>query len=79
MYYFTYGPDFAAVENAEQAAKYAAAGWRKVSREAFMDAWKRRDARDLARIWAEVVPGMVMVAAAPIKDWTPKGFRLYQV
>lgn len=56
MYYFTYGTDIAAVEDVSQAIKYAAAGWRVVSHDTFMDAWKRRDARDLARIWAEVVP-----------------------
>jgi hypothetical protein len=61
MHYFVYGQNIAAVEDVEQAAKYAAAGWRAVSREVFLDAWKRRDARDLARIWTEAVP---MEAAA---------------
>lgn len=78
MHFFTYGQDFAAVEDVEQAAKYAAAGWRAVSRETFMDAWKRRDARDLARIWSEDVPAMVM-ETAPIKDWMPKGYMRFHV
>lgn len=73
MRYFIHGQDFAAVEDADQAAKYAAAGWRSVSRAAFMDAWKRRDARDLARIWSEDVP-VVMVETAPIRDWMPAGY-----
>lgn len=76
MYYFTHGQNIAAVERAEQAAKYAAAGWSVVSRETFMDAWKRRDARDLARIWAEDVP---VVTTAPIKDWMPKGYMRFHV
>lgn len=72
MHFFTYGQDFAAVEDADQAAKYVAAGWRAVSRETFMGAWKRRDARDLAALWAKVVP--VVMVTAPIRDWMPAGY-----
>lgn len=77
MHYFIYGSHIAAVEDATQAAKYAAAGWREVSRETFMDAWKRRDARDLAAIRSEVE--MVVVETAPLRDWTPAGYMRYQV
>lgn len=76
MHYFIYGSHIAAVEDAGQAAKYAAAGWREVSRETFMDAWKRRDARDLARICPEVAP---VVETAPLRDWMPAGYMRFHV
>lgn len=78
MHYFTYDQDFAAVEDAGQAAKYAVAGWCVASRETFIDAWKRRDARDLDRMRSEVVPVVVM-ETAPIKNWMPAGYRLFHV
>lgn len=77
MHYFTYGQNFAAVEDAGQAAKYAAAGWRAVTVDEFVDSWKRRDARDLVRIWSEVVP--VVVETAPIKNWMPAGYMRFHV
>lgn len=46
LYFFTYqtkhGLAYAAVEDAEQAAKYVAAGWTRVSVEAFVAAWKAK-------------------------------------
>ena len=43
MYYFTYGDDFAIVEDAKQADKFEAAGWQKATREQVIAAWRRRD------------------------------------
>lgn len=43
MHYFAIGVNIAAVETDEQAAKYAAAGWRPVSREVFMATAPLRD------------------------------------
>ena len=48
IYYFTFGPAIAAVEDAGQAAKYADAGWERVSPEAYRAAWRDKDRRALA-------------------------------
>lgn len=73
MHYFAIGVNIAAVETAEQAAKYAAAGWRPVSREVFMAVWQARDAMVLAGM-AE--PSRVVTA--PIER-LPRGWARYSV
>lgn len=84
LYFFTFqtedGLDYEAVENAEQAAKYAAAGWCAVSHETFMDAWKRRDARDFAAMWAElpISAPRPRMTTAPIER-LPNGWSRYSV
>jgi len=54
MHYFTFGHDIACVESADQAAKYEAAGWERVSMGEFMQAWKERDAARQAELRADV-------------------------
>lgn len=50
MHYFTHGVNIAAVENVTQAAKYEQAGWRPVSRSAFIAAWRARDRQALSEL-----------------------------
>lgn len=52
MYYFIHGQSIAAVEDSDQAAKYADAGWERVGRAVFMAAWREKDRRAW---WAMVV------------------------
>lgn len=61
-HYFIFGQDFAAVEDATQAAKYAAAGWEEVSEAMFTRAWRERDAARQAELkrsaaaWIQSLP-----------------------
>jgi hypothetical protein len=45
--YFVHGANIAAVEDDEQAARYEAAGWQRVTREEFIEAWRARDGREV--------------------------------
>ncbi len=45
MYYFKYYLNIAAVEHAEQAQKYRDAGWQPITRDEFIEAWRKRDQR----------------------------------
>jgi hypothetical protein len=55
MHYFIHGQNIAAVEDATQAAKYAQAGWRVVSRETFIAVWRARDMQALAELEPELL------------------------
>lgn len=50
IYFFTFqtkdGLDYAAVENKEQAAKYIAAGWKRVGHAAYIAAWKAKHLKE---------------------------------
>ncbi len=58
-YYFTHGPDYAAVEDIEQARKYREAGWRLVTHDVFMFAWQARDMERLRAMRAPITGAMV--------------------
>jgi hypothetical protein len=45
--YFVHGANIAAVEDDTQASRYEAAGWTPVTREEFIEEWKKRDAREV--------------------------------
>lgn len=70
MYYFIHGVNIAVAETAEQAAKYAAADWRPVSRATFIAAWRARDAQVLAeqrRVTTAVLVERARVAGVPVE------------
>jgi len=69
MHYFTFGNDLAAVEDGKQAEKYAAAGWEKVSRAAFIVAWRARDARALQELCENVETGDAPLVRAAGEPW----------
>lgn len=72
MHYFIHGPNIAAVEDAEQAAKCRAAGWIEVSRAAFIAAWRKRD--EQARPEPPAEPQEKVVGEVS----PPKGFQGYE-
>jgi hypothetical protein len=80
MHYFTHGPNIAAVEDVAQAAKYVCAGWRVVSRDTFIAAWRARDMQALADMGPELLtaplatpqPGMII-------ERLPNGYVRYSV
>lgn len=76
MHYFIYGPAIAAVEDETQAAKYAQSGWCAVSREAFIAAWRARDAQALSEL-----PISVEVAqnVGGVIERLPNGWARYSV
>jgi hypothetical protein len=51
--YFVHGANIAAVESAEQADKYAAAGWVETSHDEYIRRWRLRDLVTLYRMRVE--------------------------
>ncbi len=73
-YYFIHGPDYACVEDIEQARKYRDAGWRLVNHDAYIEAWRLRDMERLRAMCA--VQPKAVGETAPIKGamaWTRYG------
>ena len=73
--------EFAAVEHAENAARYEAAGFCRCSYAAFRDAWQRRDAQYLAALHGETAevappPEVVPPAEQPVQP-ARYGARIY--
>lgn len=56
MHYFAIDGAVIAVQNDDKAQAFEAKGARRVTREAFRAAWKRRNERTMARIAAEDAP-----------------------
>ena len=73
--------DFVAVERAENAARYEAAGYRRCSYAAFREAWRRRDAQYLAAQRGAAPeaapPAEVAPAAEPLAQPKRSGARVY--
>lgn len=53
MHYFANGRNIAAVEDADQAQKYADAGWTAITRDDYIHRWRIRDLVALYRLKVE--------------------------
>lgn len=53
MHYFTRGPALAIVEDDKAVARFVKDGWEEVTEDAFVEAWKARDAANFSRAVGE--------------------------